>query len=97
MSEQQPTTPWPEAIIARYLTVGGAHVDLRHDMHLIHDTEPNLTIARCGGENCNASHEERWSAYAYRTDNGSRGADQEAGKWAQAHASECRALPRPTA
>ena len=90
-------TEWPEGVIARYLTVGGATVDLRHDMALIGDTQPNLTIAHCGGENCAASHHEQWSTYAYRTDNGSRGADQEVGKWAQAHAAECRALPRPTA
>lgn len=91
------STDWPEGVIARYLTVGGALVDVSHDMHLIVDTEPNLSLARCGGEGCKASHHERWRDYSYRTDNGSRGADQEAGKWAQAHAEKCRALPRVTA
>jgi hypothetical protein len=91
---QQPTPePWPEATIARYLTVGGALVDLSHDTYYLADTEPNTTIARCGG--CDAHHQEQWSGYAYRSNNGSSGADTEAGKWAQAHASECRALPRP--
>jgi hypothetical protein len=89
------TEPWPDGVIARYLTVAGALVDVSHDMHLLTDTEPNLTIARCGGENCAANHHELWASYAYRNDNGSKGADQEVGKWAQAHASECRALPRP--
>jgi len=91
------STDWPEGVIARYLTVGGALVDVSHDMHLIVDTEPNLSIARCGGEGCKASHHEQWRYYSYRTDNGSRGADAEAGKWAQTHAETCRALPRPTA
>lgn len=94
MSEQQ---PWPTGVIARYLTVGGATVDVSHDMHLITDTKPNLTLARCGGANCEASHHERWAPYAFRNDNGSKGANQEVGKWAQAHAETCRALPRPEA
>lgn len=92
MSEQQ---PWPDAVIARYRTVGGALVDVSHDMSLIQDTEPNLSIARCGGENCDASHHQPWADFAYRADNGSKGADREVGKWAQAHAETCRALPRP--
>ena len=94
MSEQ---TPWPDGITARYLTVAGATVDISHDMSLITDTEPNLSIAHCGGEGCEASHHERWSNYAYRSDNGSKGADREVGKWAQAHAAVCRALPKPEA
>lgn len=87
------TEPWPDGVIARYLTVGGALVDLSHDVYYLTDTEPNTTIARCGG--CAAHHQEQWSAYAYRSNNGSSGADTEAGKWAQAHAERCRALPRP--
>jgi hypothetical protein len=89
------TEPWPDAVVARYLTVAGATVDVSHDTHLLTDTEPNLTIARCGGENCEASHHELWASYAYRNDNGSKGADREVGKWAQGHAETCRALPRP--
>jgi hypothetical protein len=88
---------WPEGVVARYVTLAGATVDVSHDMSLIQDTEPNLSIARCGGENCDASHHERWTDYGYRSDDGSRGADREVGKWAQAHAETCRALPRPTA
>jgi hypothetical protein len=95
-TQAEPTpAPWPEGVIARYLTVGGALVDVSHDMKLIDDTQPNLSIAHCGGEGCKASHHELWINYGYREDNGSRGADQEVGKWAQAHAETCRALPRP--
>lgn len=85
--------PWPEGVAARYLTVGGALVDLRHDSLYIYETEPNLTIAQCGG--CDDSHTEKWAPHAFRSDSGSRGADSEAGTWAQAHAEKCRALPHP--
>lgn len=86
---------WPEGVIARYLTVAGATVDISHDMHLLTDTEPNLTIAQCGGEGCRERHVEKWSGHAFRNDNGSKSADAVASGWAQAHAEKCRALPRP--
>lgn len=86
-------TAWPEGTIARYLTVGGATVDVTHDNRYLVDTEPNLSIARCGG--CAASHDEQWGEYAYSHNNGSRGADAEVGKWAQGHAETCRAMPKP--
>lgn len=95
--QQAQADAWPEGVIARYLTVGGATVDLTHDMHYLADAEPNLTIARCRGENCHAHHQELWSHHAYRSDNGSNGANQETGKWAQAHAETCRAMPKPAA
>lgn len=97
MPSTDQTAAWPEGVVARYLTVAGATVDLRHDMALIVDTGPNLTIASCGGEGCVAVYTEKWGPHSFRTDNGSRGADQEARQWAQAHAETCRALPRPTA
>jgi hypothetical protein len=81
--------------IARYLTVGGATVDIAHDTFYLYDTEPTASVASCGG--CAANHSERWTVYAYRCNNGSSGADAEAGKWAQAHAEQCRAMPKPTA
>lgn len=89
------TESWPEGVVARYLTVGGALIDIRHDMHLIQDTQPNLTLAECGGEGCHERHTERWSQYAYRNNNGSKSADAVVSGWAQAHAEKCRALPRP--
>jgi hypothetical protein len=95
MDTTNTTTAWPEGTIARYLTVGGATVDISHDMYYLADTEPNTTIARCGGGGCAAHHQERWGPYADRLSNGSSGADAEARAWAQAHAETCRALPRP--
>lgn len=93
--EQHTPEPWPTGVIARYLTVAGATVDISHDMFYLHDTEPNVTVASCGGESCDASLTEKWGQHAYRGNNGSSGADAEAGKWAQAHAEKCRALPLP--
>jgi hypothetical protein len=86
------TTP---EIIARYLTVGGATVDIAHDTLYLADTEPNVSVARCGG--CAAYCNEEWGQYASTYDNGSSAADYEPRKWAQAHAEKCRAMPRPTA
>ncbi|MFF2809352.1 hypothetical protein ACFVT2_19655 [Streptomyces sp. NPDC058000] len=88
-------TTWPEGLIARYLTVGGATVDVSHDTLYLADTEPNVTTASCEGAGCEAYHNEEWGQYAYRFNNGSSAADEQAGKWAQAHAEKCRAMPRP--
>lgn len=87
-------TVWPEGLIARYLTVGGATINISHDTLYLSDTEPSVTIAQCGG--CDARHNEEWGQYAYRYNSGSRAADEEVGKWAQAHAEKCRAMPRPS-
>lgn len=84
---------WPEGVIARYLTVGGATVDLRHDATYIGETEPSETIATCSA--CAALYVERWQPYADRRSSGSEDADREAGIWAQAHAETCRAMPKP--
>lgn len=45
MSEQPNTEPWPEGIVARYLTVGGATVDLQQDQALLH-------FGHCTGCHC---------------------------------------------
>jgi hypothetical protein len=92
-----------ERIIARYLTVGGATVDIT-------ETGPRdsvvlqVTVAACGG--CPAEQREQWRdgfydySYAFhpvtREDAVAR-AEKEAREWAQSHAEKCRALPRPTA
>ncbi|WP_326768836.1 hypothetical protein OG978_33710 [Streptomyces sp. NBC_01591] len=88
------TTTWPEAVIARYLTVGGATVDLTHDTLYLSDTEPNVSVARCGG--CAAFRNVEWGARTDRYSNGSNWADSDARTWAQEHAEKCRALPKPT-
>ncbi|MFD7065916.1 hypothetical protein ACFV97_01615 [Streptomyces sp. NPDC059913] len=88
------TATWPENVIARYRTVGGATVDITHDTLYLYDTEPNVSTAQCGG--CEAYSNEEWGPHAYRHDNGSSGADSDARQWAQAHAETCRAMPKPT-
>jgi len=95
MNADQITQPaaWPEGVIGRYLTVGGATVDIQHDAYYVYDTEPTSTVAKCGG--CLDTHTEQWAEYADSFDGGTSWADKEARKWAQAHAETCRALPRP--
>jgi hypothetical protein len=108
MSEQQPSPgaqQWPEGVIARYLTVAGATVDLARKQ--IRHTFPDgilgtrgLTSATCTG--CPASGEfphwrtrtGTWSG-SWDEDIPAEKADADARDWAQAHAEKCRALPRP--
>lgn len=91
---------WPEGVIARYLTVGGATVDLtlRHTLHAT--PEPFETLATCTG--CPASKQ----VSHYRAlvpmfgghpveEHEREIADAQARDWAQAHAETCRALPKP--
>lgn len=87
VANTQPTTAWPAGVIARYLTVGGATVDITHG------TDPDLTLAVCGG--CQQQDVERWRVHAGRYDSGSEGALTDARRWAQSHAATCRAMPRP--
>ncbi|MBW1603415.1 hypothetical protein JJV70_15145 [Streptomyces sp. JJ66] len=95
MTDTTPTadTDWPEGVIARYVTVGGATVDLTHDTLTANDTAPNVTSAQCGG--CPAYRNYEWRPRADRFDNGSTWADSDARPWAQEHAERCRAMPRP--
>jgi hypothetical protein len=102
MTTQTPTA-WPEGVIARYLTVGGATVDVTHRHTLPPDPEPFATLATCTG--CPAS-EERSHYRTYYNSGGflrdakeeheAEAADEQARAWAQAHAEKCRALPKPT-
>ncbi|MFE1125886.1 hypothetical protein ACFW6R_04470 [Streptomyces albidoflavus] len=97
-------TPWPEGVIGRYLTVGGATVDLTHRLTVLNPPKPHASLATCTG--CSATEERSH----YRTYYPSGGylsdaveehepdaADSVARDWAQAHAERCRALPKPTA
>ncbi|MEU9849233.1 hypothetical protein [Streptomyces sp. NPDC047985] len=95
MTTQTKTTTWPEGVIARYLTVGGAAVDIAHDTLYLSDVEPNVSTARCGG--CEKYRNQEWEARADRYSNGSSWADSDARHWAQEHAEKCRAMPKPTA
>ncbi|MUN41445.1 hypothetical protein [Actinomadura litoris] len=82
---QQPAA-WPEGVIARYLTVGGATVDLMR-------SRAGIT-AVCRG--CPVAHATRAfeRAGSVRQDGGKRATEQ-AQEWAQTHAERCRAMPRP--
>ncbi|WP_327307972.1 hypothetical protein OG730_34870 [Streptomyces sp. NBC_01298] len=97
-----PETTWPEGVIARYLTVTEATVDLTHTPRFYHGDEVGATVASCTG--CGKDTKADWvrlvwdstkGRYTDRT-SGSK-ADTEARKWAQDHAETCRAMPRPTA
>ena len=88
------TTTWPEGVVARYLTVGGATVDITY-------TPSEDLRARCQGARC------QWTSGA--TTEVSYGDSDETIvqridaalpplQWdAQAHAEMCRAMPRPAA
>ncbi|MEU2134427.1 hypothetical protein [Streptomyces sp. NPDC018352] len=98
--------PWPNGVTARYLAVGGATVDLVHG-NRYYPTEDgigetrNHTSVTCLG--CQAAEE--FSHWATRTgitgakwmDYDPDAADTAARAWAQKHAAECRAMPRPEA
>ncbi|MET9604508.1 hypothetical protein ABZZ17_05505 [Streptomyces sp. NPDC006512] len=91
---------WPEGVIARYLTVGGATVDLTYRLNALNPPEPFVTLAACGG--CPASQEfGHWIASGSHfdgtfTEEHDPGAgDEKARTWAQSHAETCRAMPRP--
>ncbi|SFK73986.1 hypothetical protein [Streptomyces pini] len=107
-----PAAVWPEGVIARYLTVAGATVDLTytdeeapgipvHQGKAWAATKLMVTItvtARCTGEGCRAETTERGDTEAPW---GGRPLETGPGitvtRWAQSHAERCRAIPRPTA
>jgi hypothetical protein len=78
------STTWPEGVIARYLTVGGATVDIL-DKKDEHD-EPGEYVARCTG--CTADWSNTRSDWNLQF---------QVRPWAQAHAEKCRAMPKPEA
>ncbi|MEV8101089.1 hypothetical protein [Streptomyces sp. NPDC088135] len=92
-------TTWPEGVIARYLTVGGATVDLSHEDL---SDKAKATQAACTG--CQGSQQSKWADqyHSYGTSvyvdfqNRDKG-DRNARSWAQSHADTCRALPMPSA
>ncbi|GAA2218006.1 hypothetical protein ACFP3U_37070 [Kitasatospora misakiensis] len=91
------TTAWPEGVIARYLTVGGATVDLTHRLTVHKHPEPFATRASCSA--CPASNEfSHWFRSGWSSDKEERDeekANEHAREWAQSHAEVCRALPKP--
>lgn len=91
---------WPEGVVARYVTVGGAPVDLTHRLTVHNPPKPFATLAACAG--CPESEEFNhyrmvWGLTAQHEEHHPAAADRDARDWAQSHAEKCRALPRPTA
>lgn len=92
---------WAPEIIARYVTVGTATVDLTHRLNFLTPPEPFATAAACTG--CPASKEfSHWFASGdhfngtYEEERDEELANTLARQWAQDHAETCRAMPRPT-
>lgn len=114
MNEQQPQ-PWPEGIVARYVTVAGATVDITtpHEERQVGErgsmpigngltvqlrpkTLIDVTIeAHCHG--CGGSRSGQHPGLFPSAIKGliDSGYGRDTREWAQAHAAECRALPRP--
>ncbi|MEU8199512.1 hypothetical protein AB0C10_37585 [Microbispora amethystogenes] len=74
---------WPEGVIARYLTVGGATVDIREEKDDC-DEDDRFYVAACTGctDKCWNSRSDWNLSYQVRP-------------WAQSHAEKCRAMPKP--
>lgn len=92
MATTQQNTTWPEGVIARYLTVAEATIDIRY--------EDGGLWAKCGGEQCRWQERE-WPEVFYHDSDEVRDlkiADALPSLLppAQAHAEKCRAMPRPT-
>ncbi|MBV9026058.1 MAG: hypothetical protein JO362_20245 [Streptomycetaceae bacterium] len=87
-------TPWPDGVIARYLTAGGATVDIQHNRRYYDETALLDAVARCIGcgltEGFDDGDPRDLSASGILTMNVAA-----ARAWAQAHAEKCRALPMP--
>lgn len=104
-SDQQPTT-WPEGVIARYLNVAGATIDIT-ETGPRDDSYPNATIAQCSGCPADAAKNIDWNTrpYSYAISDpedipvsqAAVAAEREARQWAQTHAEKCRAMARPSA
>lgn len=93
-------TTWPDDVIIRYRTVGGATVDITTTPVSEHDYA--ATTAECLG--CDARKNIDWVTRTWDTSIGDyRKADDSDGReytatvrdWAQDHASTCRAMPKP--
>lgn len=86
-----PETTWPEGVVARYLTVGGATVEVKNPHAEV------TGVATCGGCHDN----ETFEIVPYNCAGGgvhaAKSNAEYACGWAQAHAAICRAMPRPTA
>jgi hypothetical protein len=93
-----PTTPWPDGVIARYLTLAGSAL-AREDLavEIAYTSSTGWITATCAG--CGTSERTDPGASIYDTPEEEQvrveKALPNARPWAQAHAEKCRALPRP--
>ncbi|MEU3078527.1 hypothetical protein [Streptomyces laurentii] len=89
LGEDDDTTASPLPVIARYITVGAAHVVIR-EIDLGRDGERIWnTFAECGG--CPDTGHWQWTS---DSDTDRETAEIQARAWAQTHADTCRALPK---
>ncbi|MGW9058888.1 hypothetical protein [Streptomyces sp. NPDC055733] len=109
--QQQPSptqAPWPDGVIARYLTVGGATVDLgTHTFRTRYTGQGRPYVSSEGREvdgftwaclGCGATSATNGRTYiCFDYGRYLPTEDREARDDAQAHAERCRALPRPAA
>lgn len=91
---------WPENVIARYLTVGGATVDLtlvQREQHGcdVYEIERPRDWSRSVCTGCPASEEFPHWVGVYCDIHQPDAADKKARAWAQSHAETCRAIPKP--
>lgn len=86
------STAWPEGVIARYETHVGGHVDISA---IADSTSHTTTCSGCTEKRHSASSDLDTKYYTaeYLTER----TLQDARRWAQAHASTCRAVPNPNA
>jgi hypothetical protein len=95
LAAQTKASDWPEGTLARYLTVGGATVDITQRRRYINDDRLVDGIATCTG--CGDS--ERADHVDPECSGGPEWAlernTNDARRWAQDHASTCRAMPKP--
>lgn len=97
------TSEWPPGVLARYLTVGGAMVDVSERPGYGNCTELTETYAACTG--CTDTYLVAWdfNIVAHEVgrpqdatfDKGGRRSTPRVREWAQSHAEQCRAMPRP--
>lgn len=101
-STAQPAA-WPEGVTTRYVTVGGAFVELLERSGHTRYEGPTETVATCTG--CGDTQTFDW---VYRTwseaaqqivdaiEDGGQSSTRKARAWAQDHAEKCRAMARHT-
>ncbi|MFD0078906.1 hypothetical protein ACFVIY_41825 [Streptomyces sp. NPDC127166] len=84
----------PLPVVARYLTVAGAHVVIREiTLDLSHGSDVPATFAECGGCTDAQYFEWNWDDEDLSRPEKQAKARTEARAWSQAHAETCRAIP----